>query len=179
MRRRWPSAARSCLPTTPTSRSSLNNLGYVQWELRDYAGAKQRHEEALAIRRKALPADHPDIAWSLNNLGMVQFGLRDYAGAKRSYEEALAIRRKVLPADHPDIADSLQQPGQRAARVCGTTRERSRAMRRRWPSAARSLPPGPPRHRLEPQQPGAGAVWFGGLRGCGAQPRGVHGDDQQ
>ena len=42
----------------------------VQYELREYAAAKQSHEQALAIRRKALPKDHPDIANSLNNLGM-------------------------------------------------------------------------------------------------------------
>ena len=37
--------------------------------LREYAAAKQSHEQALAIRRKSLPPDHPDIAYSLNNLG--------------------------------------------------------------------------------------------------------------
>ena len=65
--------------------------------MREYAAAKQSHEQALAICRKALPPDHPDIAQSLNNLGLVQDDLRDYAGAKRSHEEALAIRRKSLP----------------------------------------------------------------------------------
>ena len=34
----------------------------VQYELREYAAAKQSHEQALAIRRKSLPPDHPDIA---------------------------------------------------------------------------------------------------------------------
>ena len=33
---------------------------------------KQSHEQALAIRRKALPPDHPDLASSLHNLGVVQ-----------------------------------------------------------------------------------------------------------
>ena len=41
----------------------------MQDELRDYAGAKRSHEEALAIRRKSLPPDHPGIATSLQNLG--------------------------------------------------------------------------------------------------------------
>ena len=65
---------------------------------------RQSHEEALAIRRKSLPPDHPDIAASLDNLGNVQYALREYAAAKQSYEQALAIRRKSLPPDHPDIA---------------------------------------------------------------------------
>ena len=83
----------------------------MQSDLREYAAAKQSHEEALAIRRKSLPPDHPDIATSLNNLGLVQAELREYAAAKQSYEEALAIRRKSLPPDHPDIAYESQQPG--------------------------------------------------------------------
>ena len=65
--------------------------------MREYAAAKQSHEQALAIQRKALPPDHPDIAQSLNNLGVVQENLREYAAAKQSHEQALAIRRKALP----------------------------------------------------------------------------------
>jgi CHAT domain-containing protein/Tfp pilus assembly protein PilF len=65
----------------------------------------------VAIRRRILPKDHPDIADSLNNLGIVQRALRDYEGARQSHEEALAIRRRVLPKDHPDIAQSLHYLG--------------------------------------------------------------------
>ena len=90
---------------------SFNNLGNVQYDLREYAAAKKSDEEALAIYRKALPKDHPDIATSLNNLGNVQDNLREYAAAKKSYEEALAIFRKALPKDHPDTATSLNNLG--------------------------------------------------------------------
>ena len=79
--------------------------------MREYAAAKQSHEQALAIRRKALPPDHPDIAQSLNNLGEVQRELREYAAAKQSDEQALAIFRKALPQDHPVIATSLNNLG--------------------------------------------------------------------
>jgi len=79
--------------------------------LREYAAAKQSHEQALAIRRKSLPPNHPDIAYSLNNLGALQYELREYAAAKQSHEQALAIRRKSLPPDHPDIAASLDNLG--------------------------------------------------------------------
>ena len=87
--------------------------------MREYAAAKQSHEQALAIRRKSLPPDHPDIAHSLNNLGVVQSELREYAAAKQSHEQALAIRRKSLPPDHPDIAQQSEQPGGGAVRVAG------------------------------------------------------------
>ena len=94
----------------------------MQYELREYAAAKQSYEEALAIRRKSLPPDHPDIATSLNNLGIVQYELREYAAAKQSHEQALAIFRKALPPDHPDIANSLNNLGDvqgDVAGVCG------------------------------------------------------------
>ena len=102
---------KSLPPDHPDIATSLYNLGMVQHELREYAAAKQSHEQALAIFRKSLPPDHPNIASSLNNLGIVQSALRDYAAAKQSHEQALAIRRKALPPDHPDIAASLNNLG--------------------------------------------------------------------
>jgi CHAT domain-containing protein/tetratricopeptide (TPR) repeat protein len=98
-------------PDDPLIALGLNNLGLVQYALREYAAAKQSHEEALAIYRKALPKDHPDIAMSLDSLGIVQYALREYAAAKESHEEALAVRHKALPKDHPKIADSLENLG--------------------------------------------------------------------
>ena len=97
----------------------LNNLGIVQDELREYAAAKQSHEQALAIRRKALPQDHPDIASSLNYLGAVQHELREYAAAKQSHEQALAICRKSLPPGPPRYRPKSEQPGAGAVRVAG------------------------------------------------------------
>jgi CHAT domain-containing protein len=79
----------------------------VQTVLREYTAAKASHEEALAIRRRALPEDDPGIASSLFSLGMLQYALREYAAARASHEEALAIRRKSLPDDDDDIAASL------------------------------------------------------------------------
>ena len=86
-------------------------LGRIHIERNDLKGARAANEQAIAIRRKALPADHPDITNSLNNLGIVQEELRDYAAGRKSHEEALAIRRKALPVDHPDIANSLNNLG--------------------------------------------------------------------
>ena len=83
----------------------------MQEELREYAAAKQSHELALAIRRKSLPPDHPDIAHSLGNLGVVQSELREYAAAKQCHQEVLAIFRRSLPPDHPLIAQSLNNLG--------------------------------------------------------------------
>jgi len=86
-------------------------LGRIHIRRYDLKGARAANEQAIAIRRKALPADHPDIAMSLNNLGNVQEELRDYAAARKSHEEALALLRKSLPPDHPLIATSLNNLG--------------------------------------------------------------------
>src|SRR5262249_14464689 len=64
-------------------------------------------EEALAIQRKALPSQHPDLAINLNNLGVLLQDLGQRDQARRYYEEALAIKRKGLPAQHPTLAISL------------------------------------------------------------------------
>ena len=45
-------------------------------------GRSGSHEEALAIRRKSLPPDHPDIAQSLNNLGLVQSDVAGVCGGQ-------------------------------------------------------------------------------------------------
>ena len=56
--------------SNPLTAMGLTNLGNVQYALREYAAAKQSHEQALVIRRMSLPPDHPDIAFSLRNLGL-------------------------------------------------------------------------------------------------------------
>jgi tetratricopeptide (TPR) repeat protein len=65
-----------------------------------YAGAKPLYERALAIREKALGAEHPSTGRSLNNLAGLLESQGDYAGAKPLYERALAISEKALGAEH-------------------------------------------------------------------------------
>jgi len=67
--------------------------------------------EALDIRRRAQPPDHPDIAQSLNNIGLVHYERRAFDDALAAHLEALDIRRRALPRDHPDIAASLNNIG--------------------------------------------------------------------
>ena len=45
-------------------------VGRLRLATNDAKGAKAANQKALAIRRKALPEGHPDIARSLNNLGL-------------------------------------------------------------------------------------------------------------
>ncbi|MDQ3009605.1 MAG: CHAT domain-containing protein [Acidobacteriota bacterium] len=64
-------------------------------------------ERALALREKALGAEHSDTANSLNYLANLYDAKGDYAQAEPLYRRALAIREKTLGAEHPDTATSL------------------------------------------------------------------------
>nr|WP_244977304.1 CHAT domain-containing tetratricopeptide repeat protein [Deinococcus humi] len=90
---------------------SLNNLANVLSALRRFDEALEKHEEALAIQRAALPARHPDIATSLNNLAYVLSALRRFDEALEKHDEALMSQRAALPAGHPHIASSFHNIG--------------------------------------------------------------------
>ena len=62
---------------------------------------------ALAMREKALPAGHPDIAQGLNHLATLYWRQGRLTEAEPLYNRALEMRQKALPAEHPDIAESL------------------------------------------------------------------------
>ena len=80
----------------------LNNLALLLRNRGDLAAARPLDERALAIRERALGAEHPDIATSLNNLARLLWAQGDLAAARPLYERALAIREKVLGPDHRD-----------------------------------------------------------------------------
>ena len=50
---------------------SVNSLGLLHHAMGEYAIALPLFQRALAIRKKALGAGHPDMATSLNNLALV------------------------------------------------------------------------------------------------------------
>ncbi len=63
--------------------------------------------EALAMKRKLLPSDHPQVAISLRDLGRVLQAEGKYAEAEKSLREGLAIFRQTLGDIHPDVAFTL------------------------------------------------------------------------
>jgi tetratricopeptide (TPR) repeat protein len=66
------------------------------------------YRRALAIRKSALGAAHPDTASSLDSLGASYFDQNKYRNAESLFRRALAIREKVLGGEHPDVARSLK-----------------------------------------------------------------------
>jgi CHAT domain-containing protein/Tfp pilus assembly protein PilF len=64
-------------------------------------------KRALAIDKKALGSNHPDVATDLNDLAVLYFHKGDYAKAKPLYKRALAIDKKVFGPNHPAVATTL------------------------------------------------------------------------
>jgi tetratricopeptide (TPR) repeat protein len=78
----------------------------VHEALGDYAAAQAFHEQALALRRRSLAADHPETAHSYGNLGNVYASRRQYRQARAWHERALAVRIAGLGPAHPEVAFS-------------------------------------------------------------------------
>lgn len=57
----------------------------------DHEAGARFARQALAIKRRILPPDDPDVGISLNNLSIALTGLGDYAAALAALDEALAI----------------------------------------------------------------------------------------
>ena len=72
-----------------------------------YGEAEPLVRRALAIKEKALGAEHLDTASSLNNLATVLSAQGRYGEAEPLYRRALAITEKALGAEHLDTASSL------------------------------------------------------------------------
>jgi tetratricopeptide (TPR) repeat protein len=69
------------------------------------------HERALAVRRKSLGEEHPDIALSLSGIGAYYYDIGDSEKALDLFSRALIIRRKALGGEHPETAASLDYIG--------------------------------------------------------------------
>jgi len=88
--------------------SIINYLGLALLQAGHYAEAEPLFNRALAIREKALGADHPDTSTSLNNLAFLYNSQGKYAEAEPLYKRALAIFEKTLGAEHPNVATVLE-----------------------------------------------------------------------
>jgi tetratricopeptide (TPR) repeat protein len=91
----------------PENLQYLNAAGRMAYTLGRYGDAEHLLEQSLAIRKKALGPEHPDVATSLNNLAILYGAQGLYAKAEPLYQQSLDIRQKALGPEHPDVAMSL------------------------------------------------------------------------
>jgi tetratricopeptide (TPR) repeat protein len=87
--------------------SLMDTIGTVYRLVGQVDKAEALTTEALAVRRRVLGSEHPDVAQSLDNLGQLARERTTYDVAERYHREALAQRRKLLDPKHPDLAQSL------------------------------------------------------------------------
>lgn len=90
---------------------SLNDLGVARGQLAQLDAARATLESALAMRRKVLGEEHPEVAVSHSELGRTLFDLGRLDEAEAHFRAALAIRRKALGPDDHETATSMSDLG--------------------------------------------------------------------
>jgi serine/threonine-protein kinase len=91
-------------------------------------------EVSLALKRKVLPPDHPDIAISLISMADSQEELGDFAAALRWTEQGLDLYRRAYGAGSPLLGHPLSNRGELLNRL-GRNEEAERDLREsveRW-----------------------------------------------
>lgn len=87
-------------------------VGKVYLTLDDQNKAEVAARDALAMKRKLLGAEHPDVAQSINNLAVVLQKQSRLNEAEAMARDGLAMRQKLLGAEHVDVAESLETLGE-------------------------------------------------------------------
>lgn len=101
----------ACLRKDKVAAELCNEMGVYLYITGELAEARRYHEQALAIRRMVLEADHLDTALSLNNLGILLQTMGKRSEAKPYYEQAMEIKKAVLGEKHPDTALGINNIG--------------------------------------------------------------------
>jgi predicted ATPase/class 3 adenylate cyclase len=83
--------------------SSLNGLGNVEYDLRNYESARILYEEALELR--TISKNQHAVSKTLNNLGNLSFKTNEFEKGVKYYEESLSYARKS--GDKKSISNSL------------------------------------------------------------------------
>jgi predicted ATPase/Tfp pilus assembly protein PilF len=92
--RRWLERALNLTPGHGQIRAkALNGAGVLAWQQGDYAVARERLEESVALWREIGPAGGRGLPVAVHILGHVRFDQRDYAEARELFAESLALNR--------------------------------------------------------------------------------------
>jgi tetratricopeptide (TPR) repeat protein len=71
--------------------TTLNNIGTVFWNKRDYENALVNYNKSLQIRKRVLGPDSIQVATTLNNIGLFYDKNCDYEKALENYNKCLEI----------------------------------------------------------------------------------------
>jgi CHAT domain-containing protein/tetratricopeptide (TPR) repeat protein len=101
---------------------SLHYDGVIGIQTGAYGDAESAWQRALAVRRRVLDPDHPDVGRSLTTLGQLYFEIGDQARARPYLEAALQQLEKSRGPEHTDVAMALSNLANSLA-VLGMTEE--------------------------------------------------------
>ena len=76
-----------------------------------YEEALKCHYEALDMRKKTLPPEHPDIAVSFNNIGLVYYRQEKLDKAIDYFNQTLEIEKKIMKSNNPSLIITLNNIG--------------------------------------------------------------------
>ena len=81
-----------------------HHLGAVKDSQGEYSAAIDFYKESLAINKKHLSVDHPNLASSYTGLGLVYSRTADYAQALEAHHQALDIFQRAFSPNNPRLA---------------------------------------------------------------------------
>jgi len=85
----------------------LDVMGQVYESLGEYDRADTLYQQALALRRNVLGANHPDVAATMNRWAVLLEDQGEYEQAEALHRKALAMYRAAYGTEHPAIATTL------------------------------------------------------------------------
>jgi tetratricopeptide (TPR) repeat protein/transcriptional regulator with XRE-family HTH domain len=88
---------------------TLNGLANLSAEQGKHADAQLLFLRVLALRERALGAQHPDVAESLHDFAAYQQAQGNREEAASLYQRALTIREQVLGPDHPKTLQTRER----------------------------------------------------------------------
>jgi tetratricopeptide (TPR) repeat protein len=125
-----------------------NNLGALRYEQGRWEEARQEYERAIALKKRALGTDNPDVAGSESSLAAVLTKLHRYDESLAAIESALAIYGKWVASDSIYFANTLTNKGE-ALTEMKRYQEAAAAYRKSWEIADAKFPADNPL-RFEP-----------------------------
>jgi tetratricopeptide (TPR) repeat protein len=88
----------------PDTSECIGIWAQIRYDRRDFAGALERHRQALAIEEKAFGAIHRRVALRLNLIGAALLQMRQFKPAEESIQRALEVLRKLYGDTQQDVA---------------------------------------------------------------------------